>query len=85
MSNPVATLFRIPELKDKILFTLFIVFVYRLGGDDVGAGEPAVEVDIGAAGGAEGMELLARGLAADGARARGLELDDGLGHPPKRR
>src|SRR5688500_16351397 len=29
MSNPVATLFRIPELKDKTLFTLFIVFIYR--------------------------------------------------------
>ena len=26
MSNPVATLFRIPELKEKILFTLFILF-----------------------------------------------------------
>ena len=31
MSNPVATLFRIPELKQKILFTLFILFIYRLG------------------------------------------------------
>ena len=28
MSNPVATLFRIPELKEKILFTLFILAIY---------------------------------------------------------
>jgi preprotein translocase subunit SecY len=38
MSNPVATLFRIPELKDKILFTLFILFVYRLGAHVVAPG-----------------------------------------------
>lgn len=38
MSNPVTTLFRIPELKDKILFTLFIVFVYRLGAHVVAPG-----------------------------------------------
>jgi preprotein translocase subunit SecY len=31
MSNPVATLFRIPELREKILFTLFILLLYRLG------------------------------------------------------
>jgi preprotein translocase subunit SecY len=31
MSNPVATLFRIPELKEKILFTLLILLIYRLG------------------------------------------------------
>ncbi len=31
MSNPVSNLFRVPELKDKILFTLFILAVYRLG------------------------------------------------------
>jgi preprotein translocase subunit SecY len=31
MSNPVATLFRIPELKEKMLFTLLMLFVYRLG------------------------------------------------------
>jgi len=29
--NPVANLFRVPELKDKILFTLFILAIYRLG------------------------------------------------------
>ena len=31
MANPVATLFRIPELKQKILFTLLILLIYRLG------------------------------------------------------
>jgi preprotein translocase subunit SecY len=31
MSNPVANLFRVPELKEKILFTLFILLVYRIG------------------------------------------------------
>ena len=38
MSNPVATLFRIPELKEKILFTLFILFIYRLGAHVVAPG-----------------------------------------------
>jgi preprotein translocase subunit SecY len=31
MANPIATLFRIPELKEKILFTLFILLIYRIG------------------------------------------------------
>jgi preprotein translocase subunit SecY len=31
MANPVATLFRIPELKDKILFTLLCLVIYRIG------------------------------------------------------
>src|SRR5690606_10708519 len=30
-NNPVANLFRVPELKEKILFTLFILLVYRTG------------------------------------------------------
>jgi preprotein translocase subunit SecY len=30
-TNPVANLFRVPELKDKILFTLFILLIYRTG------------------------------------------------------
>jgi preprotein translocase subunit SecY len=30
-ANPVANLFRVPELKDKILFTLFILAIYRFG------------------------------------------------------
>ncbi len=38
MSNPVATLFRIPELREKILFTLFILFLYRLGAHIVAPG-----------------------------------------------
>jgi preprotein translocase subunit SecY len=38
MSNPVATLFRIPELKEKILFTLFILLIYRLGAHVVAPG-----------------------------------------------
>jgi preprotein translocase subunit SecY len=42
-ANPLQNLFRVPELKDKILFTLFILLIYRLGshitvpGLDVGA------------------------------------------------
>jgi preprotein translocase subunit SecY len=31
MANPVANLFRIPELKEKILFTLMCLLVYRVG------------------------------------------------------
>jgi preprotein translocase subunit SecY len=31
MANPVANLFRIPELKEKILFTLLCLAVYRIG------------------------------------------------------
>src|SRR5688572_1942449 len=31
MANPVANLFRIPELKEKILFTLMCLLVYRIG------------------------------------------------------
>jgi preprotein translocase subunit SecY len=38
MSNPIATLFRIPELKEKILFTLFILLIYRLGAHVVAPG-----------------------------------------------
>ncbi|MDE2796120.1 MAG: preprotein translocase subunit SecY [Gemmatimonadota bacterium] len=43
MANPIPNLFRAPELKKKILFTLFMMFVYRIGshitvpGIDVGA------------------------------------------------
>jgi len=42
-NNPIANLFRSPELKDKVLFTLFILLIYRTGahitvpGIDVGA------------------------------------------------
>ena len=43
MANPIPNLFRVPELKKKILFTLFMMLVYRIGshitvpGIDVGA------------------------------------------------
>jgi preprotein translocase subunit SecY len=38
MANPVATLFRIPELKDKILFTLLCLVIYRIGAHVVSPG-----------------------------------------------
>ncbi|MEX0912609.1 MAG: preprotein translocase subunit SecY [Gemmatimonadota bacterium] len=49
MSNPVATLFRIPELKEKILFTLFILLIYRLGAHIVAPGinVPALQAFAG--------------------------------------
>src|SRR5687768_54732 len=49
MSNPVATLFRIPELKQKILFTLLILAIYRLGAHVVAPGinVPALEAFAG--------------------------------------
>ena len=31
MSNPIQNLFRFPELKDRILFTLMILLIYRVG------------------------------------------------------
>jgi len=31
MSNPIPNLFRFPELKDRILFTLMILLIYRIG------------------------------------------------------
>ncbi|MEX2283532.1 MAG: preprotein translocase subunit SecY [Gemmatimonadota bacterium] len=43
MANPIPNLFKIPELKEKILFTLMVLFIYRIGahitapGIDVGA------------------------------------------------
>jgi preprotein translocase subunit SecY len=43
MANPIPNLWRVPELKSKILFTLFILLIYRVGahitvpGLDVGA------------------------------------------------
>jgi len=30
-TNPIANLFRVPELKQKVLFTLFILLIYRVG------------------------------------------------------
>jgi preprotein translocase subunit SecY len=43
MANPIPNLFRVPELKEKILFTLLMLLIYRIGahitvpGLDVGA------------------------------------------------
>ena len=31
MANPIPNLFKIPELKEKILFTLMVLFIYRIG------------------------------------------------------
>ena len=42
MSNPITTLFRIPELKEKILFTIMILVIYRLGAHVVA---PGINVD----------------------------------------
>lgn len=38
MANPVATLFRIPEVKDKIVFTLLALLIYRIGAHIVAPG-----------------------------------------------
>src|SRR5512134_1058458 len=31
MANPIPNLFKVPELKEKILFTLMVLLIYRLG------------------------------------------------------
>ena len=31
MANPIPNLFRVPELKEKILFTLLMLLIYRIG------------------------------------------------------
>src|SRR5690625_2920495 len=31
MANPIPNLFRVPELKDKLLFTLMVLLIYRAG------------------------------------------------------
>jgi preprotein translocase subunit SecY len=38
MANPVPALFRIPELKEKILFTILILVIYRIGAHVVAPG-----------------------------------------------
>src|SRR5688572_14275485 len=43
MANPIPTIFRIPELKEKILFTLLALLIYRLGAHITAPG-----VDVGA-------------------------------------
>jgi len=50
MSNPIPALFRIPELKEKILFTLLILVIYRIGAHIVAPG-----VDTGALGAIAGQ------------------------------
>ncbi|MGH7458885.1 MAG: preprotein translocase subunit SecY [Longimicrobiaceae bacterium] len=42
MSNPIPALFKIPELKQKILFTLLILLVYRIGAHIV---SPGVDIE----------------------------------------
>ena len=42
MANPIPNLFRVPELKEKILFTLMILLIYRFGAHITVAG-----VDVG--------------------------------------
>ena len=43
MANPIPNLFRAPELRDKILFTLLMMLVYRLGSHIT---VPGVNVDV---------------------------------------
>ena len=42
-NNPIANLFRVPELKEKILFTLFILLIYRTGAHIT---VPGIDVNI---------------------------------------
>ena len=44
MANPIPNLFRVPELKDKILFTLLCLLIYRIGAHITAPG-----VDVGGA------------------------------------
>ena len=54
MANPIPNLWRVPELKNQILFTLLILFIYRVGahstvpGIDVGAPHPGGVAGAGA-------------------------------------
>ncbi len=43
MANPIPNLFRVPELKEKILFTLMVLLIYRTGAHITAPG-----VDVGA-------------------------------------
>jgi preprotein translocase subunit SecY len=51
MSNPIPNLFRFPELKDRILFTLMILLIYRVGAHITAPGInlPALQAQFGAA------------------------------------
>ncbi|TVP44279.1 MAG: preprotein translocase subunit SecY [Gemmatimonadales bacterium] len=50
MSNPIPNLFRFPELKDRILFTLMILLIYRVGAHITAPGVnlPALQAQFGA-------------------------------------
>src|SRR5690606_37665520 len=69
--------------RSLLLFLLVVgvlVSITRVvaGGDNVGAAEPAVEIDIGAALGAEGLVLFHRRLAADWAALLGHQTPERL-------
>jgi preprotein translocase subunit SecY len=53
MANPIQNLFRFPELKDRIVFTLLILLIYRVGSHITvpGVNLPALEAQFGALGG----------------------------------
>ena len=61
------------------LFVFLFVLGYR---DGIDAGQPAMQVDVGAALGAERLEHLVHGLAADGAEFAvfGFRHDRNMGH-----
>jgi preprotein translocase subunit SecY len=50
MANPIPNLFRFPELKDRILFTLMILLIYRVGAHITAPGInlPALQAQFGA-------------------------------------
>jgi preprotein translocase subunit SecY len=50
MANPIQNLFRFPELKDRIVFTLLILLIYRVGSHITAPGVnlPALEAQFGA-------------------------------------
>jgi len=50
MSNPIQNLFRFPELKDRILFTLLLLLIYRIGAHITAPGIdlPALQQQFGA-------------------------------------
>jgi preprotein translocase subunit SecY len=49
MANPIPNLFRFPELKDRILFTLMILLIYRVGAHITAPGVnlPALQAQFG--------------------------------------
>src|SRR5215207_5301331 len=59
-----------------------VLLLVRLGRDDVDALEPAGEIDVGAALGAEGLEIGVGGLAAERAALQGKGLSHVVTGPP---